>query len=132
MADKQTKEKALGRVRRSRNSGGQIKKLQARDPELLRLCVHRTLNHIYAQLIKYDALKRHSTVIVSASTTESDVKAKCKSTGNIDAAKVVGSVLAERAKKAGVNKIAFDRHGFKYHGRVKALAEAAREAGLQF
>ncbi len=93
-----------------------------------RLSVHRTPRHIYAQVQTCDGSK----VLVSASTLESLIKAGLKSTGNIDAAKAVGKAIAEKAIGIGINQVAFDRSGFKYHGRVKALAEAARETGLIF
>ena len=92
-----------------------------------RLCIHRTPRHIYAQIIAPDK----SSVVASASTLNKDVRTELKSTGNKDAAAAVGRVIAELAKAQGVNKVAFDRSGFKYHGRVKALADAAREAGLE-
>jgi large subunit ribosomal protein L18 len=91
-----------------------------------RLTVHRTPRHIYAQVISSDS----GNVVASASTLQKDVRAGLKSTGNCEAAKAVGKVVAERAKAAGIDRVAFDRSGFKYHGRVRALAEAAREAGL--
>jgi large subunit ribosomal protein L18 len=92
-----------------------------------RLCVHRTPQHIYAQIIAPEGNR----VVVSASTLSKDLRGGLKSTGNIAAAAAVGKEIAERAKKAGIEKVAFDRSGFRYHGRVKALADAAREAGLQ-
>lgn len=91
-----------------------------------RLTVHRTPRHIYAQVISAEGNK----VLASASTLDKDLRSG--STGNVDAATKVGSLIAERAKTAGVSKVAFDRAGFKYHGRIKALADAAREAGLDF
>lgn len=91
-----------------------------------RLCVNRTPRHIYAQVIAANGEK----VLASASTL--DKKLRAGSTGNVDAAKAVGELIAERAKAAGVSVVAFDRSGFKYHGRVKALADAAREGGLEF
>ncbi len=93
-----------------------------------RLCVFRTPRHIYAQIIAPNG----SEVITSASTLDKDVKKKVKYTGNIEAASIVGETLAKRAKKAGITKVAFDRSGFKFHGRVKALAEAVRENGMEF
>ena len=93
-----------------------------------RLCVHRTPRHIYAQIIAPEGGK----VLVSASTLVKDLRTQLGATGNRDAAAAVGRLLAERAKAAGIEQVAFDRSGFKYHGRVKALADAAREAGLQF
>jgi len=92
-----------------------------------RLCVHRTPRHIYAQIIAPD----RSTVIAAASTVQKELRSKVKSTGNKEAAAAVGAAIAEKAKEKGVTKVAFDRSGFRYHGRVKALADAAREAGLE-
>jgi large subunit ribosomal protein L18 len=93
-----------------------------------RLCVHRTSKHIRAQVV--DDQKNHT--IVSASSLDAAVKKDIKGGGNIAAAKVVGKVIAELAKAKGVDKVVYDRGGYQYHGRVKALAEAAREAGLKF
>jgi large subunit ribosomal protein L18 len=93
-----------------------------------RLTVHRTPRHIYAQVTTADGGR----VIATASTLQKDVAQGLEATGNVAAAKVVGRAIAERAKAAGVDKVAFDRSGFMFHGRVKALAEAAREAGLEF
>jgi large subunit ribosomal protein L18 len=93
-----------------------------------RLTVHRTPRHIYAQL--FDAAGTH--VLASASTLQKDVAAGLSGTGNVAAARAVGRTIAERAKAAGITRVAFDRSGFQYHGRVQALAEAAREAGLEF
>ena len=93
-----------------------------------RLCVYRSLGHIYAQLID----DRTGKTVVSASSVDKETKKNLKGGGNIAAAKVIGKAVAERAKAAGVVKVVFDRGGYKYHGRVKALADAAREAGLQF
>ena len=99
-----------------------------RDMGVARLTVHRTPKHIYAQVTDPAGAK----VIASASTTQKVVRGDLKTTGNVAAAKAVGRVIAERSKAAGVNKVAFDRSGFQFHGRVKALADAAREAGLEF
>jgi large subunit ribosomal protein L18 len=93
-----------------------------------RLCVYRSLGHIYAQVIDDHSGK----TLVSASSVDGETKKNLKGGGNIAAAKVIGKAVAERAKAAGVQKVVFDRGGYKYHGRVKALADAAREAGLQF
>ena len=93
-----------------------------------RLCVYRSLKHIRVQVI--DDLKRHT--LAAASSLDADVKSKIKGGGNIAAAKVVGKIIAERARAAGAEKVVFDRGGYQYHGRIKALAEAAREAGLKF
>jgi large subunit ribosomal protein L18 len=93
-----------------------------------RLCVYRSLKHIRAQVI--DDRKGHT--IASASSLDADVKKQIRGGGNVAAAKVVGKIIAERAKAAGVEKVVFDRGGYQYHGRIQALAEAAREAGLKF
>jgi large subunit ribosomal protein L18 len=111
------------RLRRARRGREKIKELAA-----LRLSVHRTPQHIYAQIFAPEGDK----VLVAASTLQKDVRGELKITGNIEAAKAVGRAIAERAKAKGIAKVAFDRSGFMYHGRVKALAEAAREAGLEF
>jgi large subunit ribosomal protein L18 len=111
------------RLRRARRGREKIKELAA-----LRLSVHRTPQHIYAQI--FDAAG--DKVLVAASTVQKDVRGELKTTGNIAAARAVGRAIAERAVALGVRKVAFDRSGFMYHGRVKALAEAAREAGLEF
>ena len=97
-------------------------------PERPRLSVYRSVGHIYAQVID----DRSSHTLVSASSIDKEVKKGLKGGGNIASAKAVGKVIAERAKAAGVVRVVFDRGGYKYHGRVKALADAAREAGLQF
>lgn len=109
------------RIRRSRRARAKIRELGVD-----RLCVNRTPRHIYAQIIAADGDK----VLASASTLDKSLRAG--TTGNVDAAKAVGELIAERAKAAGVSTVAFDRSGFKYHGRVKALADAARDGGLQF
>jgi large subunit ribosomal protein L18 len=93
-----------------------------------RLCVYRSLDHIYAQVIDDHTGK----TLVSASSVDGETKKNLKTGGNVAAAKVIGKAVAERAKAVGVQKVVFDRGGYKYHGRVKALADAAREAGLQF
>jgi len=93
-----------------------------------RLSVYRSLGHIYAQVID----DHRGKTLVSASSVDTDTKKNLKGGGNVAAAKVIGKAIAERAKAAGVTKVVFDRGGYKYHGRVKALADAAREAGLQF
>jgi large subunit ribosomal protein L18 len=92
-----------------------------------RLCVYRTPRHIYAQVIAPDG----GHVVASASTLAKDLRGGLSGTGNADAARAVGKLVAERAKAQGIERVAFDRSGFKFHGRVKALADAAREAGLQ-
>jgi len=99
-----------------------------RELGVARLSVHKTPRHIYAQLTDAQGAK----VIAAASTLQAAVREGLKSTGNIEAAKAVGRTIAERAKAAGVTRVAFDRAGFQYHGRVKALADAARESGLEF
>jgi large subunit ribosomal protein L18 len=99
-----------------------------RNLGVARLSIHKTPRHIYAQLTDAGGSK----VIASASTVQAALKESVKYTGNVDAAKAVGRAIAERAKAAGVTKVAFDRAGFRYHGRVKALADAARESGLEF
>jgi large subunit ribosomal protein L18 len=111
------------RVRRALKS-----RLHIRELGVARLTVHRTPRHIYAQV--FDSTG--ATVLATASTVQEAVSKDLKGTGNVDAAKVVGRQIAERAKAAGISKVAFDRSGFRYHGRVKALADAAREAGLEF
>lgn len=115
-------DKKISRIRRGLKTRSRIRELQ-----VPRLSVHRTPRHIYAQIIAPDAK-----VLASASTVQADIKKGLKSTGNVTAATLVGKLIAERAKQAGVEKVAFDRSGFKYHGRIKALADAARENGLQF
>ena len=115
--------KAATRTRRSKKSRIHMRNLGAH-----RLCVHRTPQHIYAQIISPDA----GATLVAASTLEKDVAKGLKSTGNVEAAKKIGTTIAARAKEKGITKVAFDRSGFRYHGRVKALADAAREGGLEF
>jgi len=114
----QKNESRLRRARRSRT--------RMRTAGATRLSVHRTPRHIYAQVIGAEG----NTVLASASTLDKDLRAG--PTGNVDAASKVGALIAERAKAAGVTAVSFDRGGFKYHGRVKALADAAREGGLEF
>jgi len=99
-----------------------------RQMGVARLTVHRTPRHIYAQVTDAAGAK----VIAAASTLQEVVRQGLKGTGNVDAAKAVGRAIAERTKAAGVSRVAFDRAGFQFHGRIKALAEAAREAGLEF
>ncbi len=117
------KDKKLTRLRRARRTRAHIRELGAH-----RLAVHRTPQHIYAQIIAPDA----GQTVVSASTLEKDLAAGLSATGNVEAAKKIGAAIAERAKAKGITKVAFDRSGFQFHGRVKALADAAREAGLEF
>lgn len=121
--DKKPMEKKLARLRRARRARAHILELRA-----FRLTVHRTPSHIYAQIIAPEGDK----VVVAASTLEADVKKGLKHCGNVAAAQAVGKAIADKAKKAGITAVAFDRSGFRYHGRVKALADAARENGLQF
>lgn len=116
-------DKKESRLRRARRARFKIRELGVH-----RLCVHRTPRHIYAQIIAPTG----DAVLAAASTVESGVRGGVKYTGNADAAAEVGKLIAERAKAAGVERVAFDRSGFRYHGRVRALADAAREAGLQF
>ena len=111
------------RLRRARKTRAKIAELK-----VTRLSVHRTNTHIYAQIIA----ETGDRVIASASTVEADVRKNIKNGGNIEAAAVIGKLIAEKAKKAGVTTVAFDRSGYKYHGRIKALADAARENGLSF
>ena len=115
-------DKRVSRLRRARRGRAKIRELK-----IMRLCVHRTPQHIYAQV--FDPQSR---VVVTASTVQKDVAGGLKGTGNVDAAKAVGRAIAERAKAKGITQVAFDRSGFRYHGRVKALADAAREHGLEF
>jgi len=103
-------------------------RIRIRKQGAVRLTVHRTPQHIYAQLIDASGGK----VLAAASTVQEAVAKGLQGTGNVEAAKAVGRAIAERGKAAGVTKVAFDRSGFQYHGRIKALADAAREAGLEF
>lgn len=111
------------RLRRARKTRAIIAKLG-----VPRLCVHRTNCHMYAQIIDASGAR----VIAAASTLEKDLRGSLKNGGNVEAARLIGQRIAERALKAGITRVAFDRSGYAYHGRVKALAEAAREHGLQF
>jgi large subunit ribosomal protein L18 len=113
--------KKQARIRRARRTRAKISELGVN-----RLCVYRTPRHIYAQIISATG----DQVLVSASTVEKDMRSGA--TGNVEAASKIGKLIAERAKKAGLDKVAFDRAGYNYHGRVKALADAAREGGLEF
>ncbi len=115
--------KKAARLRRAKKSRAQIRRLG--KP---RLTVHRSQQHIYAQVISAE----DGHVLASASTVQSSVREGLKSTSNKEAAAAVGKAVAERAVEAGVKEVAFDRSGFRYHGRVKVLAEAAREGGLEF
>jgi large subunit ribosomal protein L18 len=115
--------KKSARLRRAKRGRAKIMELEA-----VRLCVHRTSSHIYAQVISSDG----GQVIASASTLDKQMKGKLKSTSNKEAAEQVGKLVAKRALDKGIQKVAFDRSGFNYHGRIKSLADAAREGGLQF
>jgi large subunit ribosomal protein L18 len=115
--------KKANRLRRAKRTRAKISELG-----MPRLTVHRTPRHIYAQVISADGAK----VIAAASTVQKDIAGDAKYTGNADAASLVGKAIAEKSKSAGVTAVAFDRSGFRYHGRVKALADAAREGGLEF
>jgi len=125
---------AAVRVRKlSRNAHRQRVHLRVRTrvtgtPERPRLCVYRSLGHIYAQLID----DRTGCTLASVSSLDKEMRKQLKGGGNVAAAKVVGKAIAERARAAGVELVVFDRGGYKYHGRVQALAESAREAGLKF
>lgn len=116
-------DKKSARIRRATRARKKISELAVH-----RLVINRTPRHIYAQLIAPSGAE----VLAAASTVEKDIKGALKSTGNAEAAAAVGKAIAERAIEKGIKDVAFDRSGFKYHGRVKALADAAREAGLQF
>jgi len=114
------KDQRLRRARRAR--------AKMRGQGIARLTVHRTPRHIYAQVLAANG----DQVMAAASTVQPDLRQAVKSTGNVEAASLVGRRIAEKASDAGVTQVAFDRSGFRYHGRVKALADAARENGLQF
>jgi large subunit ribosomal protein L18 len=116
-------DKKQSRLRRARQTRARISEQRA-----IRLTVHRTNVHIYAQVIDASGAK----VIASASTLDKELRAQVANGGNVKAAALVGQRIAQRAREKGVEKVAFDRSGYKYHGRVKALADAAREAGLKF
>jgi len=116
-------DKKNSRLRRAKRTRAKI-----REQGVPRLTVFRTPRHIYAQLIASDS----STVLASSSTVAKDIRGDVKNGGNVDAATSVGKSIAAKATAAGISEVAFDRAGFKYHGRVKALAEAAREGGLKF
>ena len=116
-------DKKQSRLRRARRGRAKIRQLEAN-----RLTIHRTPRHIYAQVIG----PHGGEVVAAASTIEAEVRKGIKNGGNVEAAAIVGARIAEKAKAAGIDTVAFDRSGFRYHGRVKALADAAREAGLKF
>jgi len=115
--------KKQARLRRARKTRAKIAELKA-----VRLCINRTNSHIYAQVISACGSK----VLAAASSLEPEIRKDLKNGGNKDAAITIGKLIAERAQKAGVEQVSFDRSGFAYHGRVKALADAAREGGLKF
>src|SRR5690349_15173205 len=121
--ERTTMNKKTARLRRAKSTGSRIRELG-----VPRLSVLRTGQHLYAQLFSADGAK----VLASASTTQSDVRDGLKNGKNVEAAAKVGRAIAEKAKAAGIERVAFDRSGYRYHGRVKALADAAREGGLQF
>ena len=123
--NKKAADKKAARLRR-----GLRARFKIRELGVYRLCVHRTPSHIYAQLIV--PAPAGDRTLVTASTLEPGLRQTLKSTSNVEAARIVGKAIAEKAKAIGVTQVAFDRSGFKYHGRVKALANAARENGLEF
>ncbi|MGL4185876.1 MAG: 50S ribosomal protein L18 [Thiotrichaceae bacterium] len=114
--------------RESRIRRGKRTRVKMRELRVNRLSVHRTSQHIYAQVVTADG----SQVLAAASTLDKGLRTSLNSTGNVDAATAVGKLIAERALAKGIESVAFDRSGFKYHGRIKALADGAREAGLKF
>lgn len=115
--------KKTNRIRRARKTRARIA-----AKGMHRLCVFRTPQHIYAQIISPE----RDRTLASASTLEKPLREQLNNGGNVDAAQLIGRAIAERAKNAGVETVAFDRSGFQYHGRIQALADAAREAGLKF
>jgi len=115
--------KNTARLRRARKTRANIRRLN-----VTRLSVFRTPRHFYAQVMSPDGAQ----VLASASTLDAEVRKEVSNGGNVDAAKVVGALLGKRAKDSGIETVAFDRSGFKYHGRIAAFADAAREAGLKF
>ncbi|MFZ3065338.1 MAG: 50S ribosomal protein L18 [Nitrospirota bacterium] len=119
-----TEKKLISRKRRHIR----IRKKVSGTSERPRLCVSKSLKHIYAQIINDDT----GTTLASSSTMDKDIKGKIKAAGDINAAKVIGAAIAEKALGKDIKKVVFDRGGYIYHGRIKALAEAAREKGLQF
>lgn len=116
-------DKKTSRLKRALKVRSKIKKL-----EINRLTIHRTSQHIYAQVLAVDG----KSTVAAASTLQATIKSSVKNTSNVTAASEVGKEIARKALEAGVTEVAFDRSGFKYHGRIKALADAAREAGLKF
>jgi large subunit ribosomal protein L18 len=123
LSENQTMLMKIARLRRAKSTRAHIRELG-----VPRLSVLRTGQHLYAQLFSADGSK----VLASASTTQADVREGLKNGKNAEAAAKVGRAIAEKARAAGVEKVAFDRSGYRYHGRIKALADAAREGGLQF
>jgi large subunit ribosomal protein L18 len=115
--------KQEARIRRAKRT-----RMKIRELEVIRLCVNKTPRHIYAQITTADGAK----TIICASTLDKELRKTVKKPGNVDAAKEVGKLIAKRAIEAGIKTVAFDRSGFRYHGRIKALADAAREIGLEF
>jgi large subunit ribosomal protein L18 len=115
--------KKIGRIRRAGRARAKIRELAVH-----RLCINRSNNHVYAQIISPD----NTQTLVAASSLDKEIKGQVKHGGNKASAALVGKLVAERAKKAGITKVAFDRSGFKYHGCIKALADAAREVGIEF
>lgn len=115
-------DKKNSRLRRAKRTRAKIKQLGAP-----RLSVHRTAKHMYAQVIDAEGK-----VVANATTQQKDIASALKYTGNAEAAAAIGKAIGERATAKGITEVAFDRSGFQYHGRVKALADAAREAGLKF
>jgi large subunit ribosomal protein L18 len=120
----QTKDKAEARLKRKKR----IRKKVTGSQQKPRLCVYKSLSQIYVQLID----DVHDKVVTGVSTLNKEIKAQIKYGGNIEAAKKIGECIGKKAIEMGIEKVVFDRNGFKYHGRIKALAEAAREAGLIF
>ncbi len=116
-------DKKSSRLRRSRKARARIRTLGVH-----RLSIHRSGRHIYAQLFAPGGAE----VVAAASTLQGEIRSGVKYTGNREAAAAVGKAIADKARSAGISRVAFDRSGFKYHGRVKALADAARENGLEF
>ena len=116
-------DKKTTRLKRALKIRSRIKKV-----EVNRLTIHKSSQHIYAQVLSLDG----KSTLAAASTVQTEIKAGLKNTSNITAATAVGKLIAQKALAAGVTEVAFDRSGFKYHGRVKALADAARPAGLKF
>lgn len=115
--------KKMARQRRAKRT-----RMKIRELETIRLCVNKTPRHIYAHITTSDGAK----TLACASTLDKELRSSLKYTGNVEAAAAVGKLIAERALKEGIKQVAFDRSGFLYHGRIKALADSAREIGLEF